>query len=343
MTSFLKNAWYAAAWAAEVERGNLFVRTLLGEQVLMYRKSDGTPVAIANRCPHRFAPLSMGRLIGDSVQCRYHGLRFDERGQCIHNPVGDGRIPRRASVRSYAVIERYELLWIWMGESAPDVSLLPNFDERFCGSRYPLRLVSKDNYLHLRANYLLIVDNLLDISHIPTIHETSLKERYPEINRAQIGVRPEKRRVEVSFKICGTPSLLHGTLVDQWIDVVWDAPGLVTFTSGEVAVGHEPAADLNDFAVHLITPETEQSAHYFYFVLLTAPAGSATNEEETRRLVHRIFKDEDGPIFEACQSMMGSAELLSLKPLFLNGDKAAAAARKTLAELIRQEAGEVPR
>jgi len=72
----LKDHWYVAAWAHEVTRG-LLARRLLGEPVVLYRSTAGDPVALEDRCLHRRAPLSLGRVVGDEVECGYHGLRYD--------------------------------------------------------------------------------------------------------------------------------------------------------------------------------------------------------------------------------------------------------------------------
>ena len=113
---FVYNAWYIAAWASEVERQPLH-RTLLDEAIVLYRKRDGGAVALEDACPHRKLPLSMGTLKGDLIQCGYHGLEFDCTGQCVHIP-GQREISQRAKVRSYPVVERWGLLWLWMGEAA---------------------------------------------------------------------------------------------------------------------------------------------------------------------------------------------------------------------------------
>jgi vanillate O-demethylase monooxygenase subunit len=124
---FLKNCWYVAAWAKDVGR-ELLGRTYLSESVCLYRKEDGTPVAIGDRCPHRFAPLHLGQLKGDVVECPYHGLQFDCSGKCSHNPHGDGKIPAAAKVRQYTLAERHSLLWIWMGDpERADAALIPDY------------------------------------------------------------------------------------------------------------------------------------------------------------------------------------------------------------------------
>ncbi|HVI62767.1 MAG TPA: Rieske 2Fe-2S domain-containing protein, partial [Bradyrhizobium sp.] len=85
--TYLRNAWYVAAWSDDLADGQLLSRTILKEPVVLFRKSDGHLAALQDRCPHRFAPLHMGKIIdGDRVQCPYHGLEFDSSGACVLNP-----------------------------------------------------------------------------------------------------------------------------------------------------------------------------------------------------------------------------------------------------------------
>jgi len=125
---FLKNCWYAAAWSEELGDA-LFVQTLLGEPIVMFRKSDGCIAALLDRCPHRFAPLSLGeRLAEDVVQCRYHGLAFGADGRCVRNPHSVSKAASGAiRVRTYPVEERHSIVWIWMGDGKPDAGLIPDF------------------------------------------------------------------------------------------------------------------------------------------------------------------------------------------------------------------------
>src|SRR6516162_6314294 len=113
---FLRNYWYVAAYDHEIGRRPLG-RIILGEPIVFYRLEDGTPVALEDRCAHRHLPLSMGTLVGNVLQCHYHGLRYDKTGTCVRVP-GQDTIPRSARVKSYPVVERYHWLWIWMGDPA---------------------------------------------------------------------------------------------------------------------------------------------------------------------------------------------------------------------------------
>ncbi|HEY0518001.1 MAG TPA: Rieske 2Fe-2S domain-containing protein, partial [Ilumatobacteraceae bacterium] len=113
---FLRNAWYVAVWEREIAEAPYAV-TVLGEHVAIYRAASGAYGALADACPHRKVPLSMGRVHGDDVECGYHGLVFDSSGACVRAP-GHDRPPVGACVRAYPVVARYGLVWIWMGEPA---------------------------------------------------------------------------------------------------------------------------------------------------------------------------------------------------------------------------------
>ncbi|MGJ3507649.1 Rieske 2Fe-2S domain-containing protein [Enemella sp. A6] len=166
---FPKNAWYVAAFAEEVTTRPMH-RLLVDADVVLYRTADGTPVALMDRCPHRGYPLSEGGVtVGDNIQCQYHGLQFGPDGHCRVVPSGDRR-PERIRVRSYPLVERYELLWIWVGDpEACDPDLIPDYGVYGYGAEgmhYKTGIK-----LEIEANYLLQIDNLLDATHITYLHE----------------------------------------------------------------------------------------------------------------------------------------------------------------------------
>ena len=168
MSNFLRNAWYVAALSPDVDRTLKPVR-LLSEAIVLYRTQDGKPVALEDACPHRKLPLSMGRLKGDAVECGYHGLTFDGSGACI-DAATQQRIPPFARVRSYPVRDKYGLLWIWMGE--PEQATRQEiFDIEHFGN--PAWHTSAGDRLLCGCNYLWLVDNLLDPSHVAWVHRTS--------------------------------------------------------------------------------------------------------------------------------------------------------------------------
>jgi vanillate O-demethylase monooxygenase subunit len=178
---FLRNAWYVAARSADVGE-DLATRRILGEQVVLYRKESGEPVALEDACPHRKLPLSMGRRAGDVVVCGYHGLTFDPTGRCIASPT-QSRIPPGAKVRSYPIADKWGMLWIWMGEPAQaDVSeivAIESFDDRSWG-------LSSGGPMTCACNYLYLADNLLDPTHVAFVHQTSFAGAGTEETAVQV-------------------------------------------------------------------------------------------------------------------------------------------------------------
>ena len=165
---FIRNAWYVGAWDYEVGR-KMLRRTILNEPVVLYRRQDGVPVALEDRCIHRNAPLSEGQLLGDNVQCPYHGLQFDETGNVVCIP-SQTKIPKEAKIKKYPVIERYHWVWVWMG---PPELADPQLIESFHWMDSPGWGFGGDRF-YLEANYQLLVDNLLDTTHLTFVHPTTL-------------------------------------------------------------------------------------------------------------------------------------------------------------------------
>ncbi|WP_342245156.1 aromatic ring-hydroxylating dioxygenase subunit alpha [Pseudomonas sp. OTU5201] len=340
--NFLNNAWYVAAWDDEVKPGELFARTLLNESVLFFRDKAGKVQAIHNRCPHRFAPLSMGKLCGSHVQCAYHGLEFDGSGACIRNPHGEGAIPRAAKVRSYPVAEKYSVIWIWMGDAvAADEALIPDF-----GCMDPSRAYVAKRYLHARANYVLESDNILDLSHIQYLHPGTLGSS--DVSRAITRVEQQGDTVwsyrqtvaeimpDFLYAAMGIP---HGTSVDRWIDVRWDAPANMLLIAGAVPTGRPRAEGRETPLPHLFTPETETTTHYWFSFPIPREMGELGEQiaEQQVSALNLPFSTEDLPMLEAQQRMIGDADFWSLKPILLPGDAAAVRARRVLDKLIADE------
>ena len=165
---FLRNAWYVVAQSSAIEH-SLQSLKILGEDIAFYRDSKGRPVALEDACPHRKLPLSMGQLQGDVVQCGYHGLTFDCSGRCVDAPT-QSVIPKKAVVRSYPLVEKYKLLWIWMGDPAlADENKLLNISD-YDNPNWGL---TDGGMLQCQCHYLYLMDNLLDPSHVAWVHATS--------------------------------------------------------------------------------------------------------------------------------------------------------------------------
>lgn len=157
-----------AGWSDELGE-QLLSRRMFDQPIVLYRKADGTVAALADRCPHRFAPLSLGTRMGDSVQCGYHGLAFDSTGQCVHHPFSD-KIPAAAKVQSWAVVERHDIIWLWGGDPVnADQALIPDFS--MITNSGTVKAVH--GYTLIEAPYEFATDNLMDLSHIEFVHKGS--------------------------------------------------------------------------------------------------------------------------------------------------------------------------
>lgn len=346
--TFLRNAWYCVGYPEELANSATKALTVLGEPLLLYRLSDGTVTALHDRCPHRFAPLSKGKIVDDQVQCPYHGLRFDSTGRCTHNPHGSGVISPAACVRSYPVLERHALVWVWMGDAAKaDPAVLPDFsdiEERPGWAR-------AQGYLRTPANYELIIDNLLDLTHVRYLHPMlggiEGERREPE----RIETRLEQRgdSVVAIFQTYqeGSSPLVYllwekgppPELVDARANMRWDAPALLLLDNGFTPAGRPREEGCSLPSAHLLTPETETSTHYFWVVARDSHVENPETSEQLAFVASEIFSNEDSPMLQACQQNMGgTTDLMSLNPVMLQTDASALRARRLLKVRLQAEA-----
>jgi len=162
-----RNQWYVAALSQEVTRGMLS-RRILDDPIVFFRTQDGSPVGLADRCPHRGVPLSMGVIKDDVIRCAYHGFEFGKTGVC-HRVPSQSRIDSQLAVRSYPLREIGPYIWIWMGDPAQaDESLLP--DQFELGITRPGWRITPILVMEMGCNYQLLHENLLDVSHISFLH-----------------------------------------------------------------------------------------------------------------------------------------------------------------------------
>ncbi|MCP3878570.1 MAG: Rieske 2Fe-2S domain-containing protein, partial [Sulfitobacter sp.] len=167
--SFVRNAWYVAGWSTDFG-DELVPLTLLAQNLVAYRTSDGQIAVLEDRCPHRLLPLSKGKRIGDTIQCGYHGMTFGADGACVRVP-GQSNLPKSAYVDSYPVLERHDIVFIWMGDAdKADPALAFDLPELGQEGWH----VHHGDKLHIRANYLNVAENLVDPAHVSFVHPTTL-------------------------------------------------------------------------------------------------------------------------------------------------------------------------
>lgn len=336
---FLRNYWYVAAYDHEVDRRPLG-RIVLGEPIVFYRLEDGTSVALEDRCAHRHLPLSMGKLVGDTLQCHYHGLRYDKTGTCVRVP-GQDMIPRSARVKNYPVVERYHWLWIWMGDPAladPDkITDFHWFDDPSWGA--------KGQYLHVQANWQLIVDNLLDLTHLAFVHETTIGNS-ALVDQAAVKVARNQENVVVTRWIIDAPApptfvkVGHfSTNVDRWQIIDFLPPAFLRLDVGATPTGTgapegRRVDGISMRNLNAITPETESTSHYFWG---QAHDFDVDNRQTTDMITDQIRTAflEDVAVFEAQQRNL---QMIPNPPQTdINADTGVIQARRILDRLSKDE------
>jgi vanillate O-demethylase monooxygenase subunit len=340
--SYLKNAWYVSALSTEVGPVELFHRKIMDVSVLIYRKQDGTAVAMQDRCPHRFAPLHLGKRDGDQVVCLYHALRFDCSGKCTHNPHGQGIIPKAAVVTTFPIEERYGLLWIWMGDRPADIGKLPDFGPLAEGSPNGVGYT----YMHMKAHYELIIDNVMDLSHIDHVHGEIITTR-GKLSPKVPTIKETERSVSARWEWAQTPALLiFADFLPQpkeearhFFDITWTPPANIQLSVG--AKQDEGVLDLDacigQYDLHTTTPESENSTHYFFVTRRNHLVDDASYNDIKIKAMHAAFENEDGPIINAVHQEMGTSDFFSLKPVLMSNDVAPVKVRRLLAKLIGEE------
>lgn len=341
--TYLMNSWYCAGWSSELDEKPIG-RTLLERPIVVYRGVDGQPAALTGRCPHRFAPLAKGRVIGDNIMCPYHGLLFNRSGACIHNPHGDGIVPPNAKVASYPLEEKNGAIWIWLGEpDLADPALISDTDW----------LVSSDyatvsGYLRVNANYQLVTDNLLDLTHAPFLHSATVGGDPKQSIGAKMDFNFRTAPGDVIHSDYIIREMAHPTpqMLPLWgerpgdfrAEMRWQPATTLELDIRMSPIGAPKTEGVHVPSLHYLVPENETVTHYFFAMGRNV---AIEDEEQTRMMGHfarLAFEQEDEPMIRDCQELMGTTDLFSLKPVILQSDIAGVQARRLLAKLIRSEA-----
>ena len=336
--TFLRNQWYAAAYSGEV-RDQPLGRKICNEDVVLFRDETGAVRILADRCPHRLAPLSRGKMIAGDIECPYHGLRFNGSGTCTLIP-SQRNIPRGLNAQAYPVVEKFNLIFIWIGDAAKaDPSLLPDWSPHSSPE-----WTTVYGYHHVKANYLLLIDNLLDLTHLAFVHATTLGASGPSdwLEQQEVWTEGEIVRTQRIMRGVAPSGLVKATkrFVDGRIDrfqtsAFW-LPSYVLVSLGAEVAG---TRDEMEFPHHIvpnsITPETETTTHYFWSTARRYALGDA----DISKLFYDVTKnafDEDEAMIEAQQRMI-SSDPRNTPLANLDGDAASVAARRLIARRLQRE------
>ena len=334
---FLRQHWYVAALSSEVGEQPLS-RMILGEYVAMFRDSAGGVVALADRCPHRGYPLSLGRVVDDQLVCGYHGFTFDCSGECVAVP-GQDRIPSRLNVRSYPIVEQGCWVWIWMGHGEADYDALP----------VTPWLNDQDNWsvvcgaVKINGAFDLLVDNLLDLSHETYLHSGSIGTPEVASTPIEVEVDDDNRVVHVYRHMSGVecPPFYARTTglegrVDRWQDIDYHAPGYYQLNSRIAEVGRPPLPDgADDHAFHMkifygLTPSTETSVWDFWALARDFCVGETDIDVFLAKMQAGVVQ-EDVDALNILQRR--AADYPEVSEVSIKIDRGALAARRILKEM----------
>jgi phenylpropionate dioxygenase-like ring-hydroxylating dioxygenase large terminal subunit len=342
---YARNHWYAAGVSSELDAGML-ARTILDEPIVMYRTTDGQVVALEDRCSHRNVPLSLGKHVGDAVQCPYHGLEFGAGGACTKIPRVEGAPSPTFAIRAYPAVERDQYIWLWTGDPAlADPALIPDYSwhsqEGWAGTVW-LKTV--------KASYVFNNDNLLDLSHVEFVHPTTLAtdrfanavaatevhEKHIDIFRTMLGFDPddpEATRYAPDREFGGSYK------VDSLSHVRFIAPSSfwLHHTLRRSGCEDDPNAKIDRFGGPN-TPETASSYHHFMSVYRNYALDDQAMTAHLVNLVNTAFA-EDEVMMVKQQERVDAGTYQPVKPFYV--DKGALAGAKMLERLIERERGGV--
>ena len=336
--SFLRNRWYVAALSTEVSSAPL-ARTLLNSPMVLYRDTKGAAIVLEDRCVHRQAPLSLGEVIGDHLQCGYHGFTYDRTGACIRVP-SQAQIPPGACVRAYPVIEKQGFVHVWPGDPA----------QAECQAPFDFPSIDRDGWncryasLRGRFDYRLLIDNLMDLTHLAFTHKKTIGAGgVAEQGRARTERDGDRVRVTRLMDDIA-PAPVHVEVigyegnVDRWQIIEFNPPCHIALDVGNARAGrggHDAAPGdklIDRRTLHMATPETETTTLYFW--VSTYPSNSMTPAQE-QIIYDRTMDvlDEDVAMIEGQQNRLTGAVPI----VDINEDAGQIATRQALARLIAAE------
>jgi phenylpropionate dioxygenase-like ring-hydroxylating dioxygenase large terminal subunit len=337
MAPLIFNAWYVIALDEQVDRTLKSIK-VLGQPLVYYRAEDGRPVVLDDRCLHRRFPLSKGQLKGDSVQCGYHGFTYDRTGQCIWAPgvpltaQGEAKLP--FGVRAYPCAQQGPWLWVWMGKpelADPATIPLPHVEPGHSLTGYKMN----------PANYMMLIENLLDLSHLHFLHDAADLEHAGTVPRDApsdsngIGWIKTVERTEQ-----GVIAVNHGgdpkQLVRQEQTSIQYGPSLLFWTSLLTAFPGDPPAKPGLLSIaHALTPLDERNTHQFFWLITSDPYVIPT--EAVQNIIENVVFQQDVEAVSDIQANVNEDRRPGRIEVSMTGDRWGIKMRKMLKELKARE------
>lgn len=338
--NYPRNMWWVAARSDEITDQPL-ARWLLELPIVLYRTEDGTPVALDDRCPHRWAPLSQGRVEGEQIVCPYHGLRFGTDGICQHIPTQD-TIPDTARVTSYPLRESGAFVWIWMGDPAEIDNHEPPVDMSYTTDPDWSVILG---YYEVAANWILIRENVMDLTHIAHLHSDTFKQDDWN-NPPTVSKDGDVVMYEQEFDLAPlSPLFCHAMGLSETKPVKRVQKGTmaslaVSFSDWMV---HDPDPDpgaRSDFLMrgcHIVTPAERGHTHYYWGAAFDIADVSEDLQEQSRTGVVAAF-DQDKKLLETMQMQIRKDPRQANYPeVMMVADGAGMRARRVLLKKLAAE------
>lgn len=349
MNGYPRSAWYMAGWDRQFPAAEPRGEKILGEPIVLYRTGERRMVALEDRCVHRLAPLSLGRCEGANLRCMYHGLLYAPDGRCVALP-GQSVVPSVARVRAYPVVEKWGVVWVWMGDPArADDALIPEF-KGYTHADWAM----EPGQIDYQASAKLIHDNLLDLSHVAYVHASSFGGGNAAASNKWIdadmnvetlarGVRVARWMEEVPLTPAGGLNAIADTgPADMYTCYEFLVPGIFIQFTGRYPAGTyrrvggalpDAPSMFSSFTCQAVTPLTAQTSRYFF--AFGPESRHASQKEFFAKLGVRAF-EEDRRMIEAQQGVIDSTASPRMLPMAM--DKAVRRYELLVERLIRDEA-----
>lgn len=338
---FVRNAWYIAAWPEELADG-FVARTIMNQPLVIFRDAEGKVAALEDRCCHRGAPLSRGWMTEKGLQCGYHGLTFNGAGKCIEIP-GQETVPTSAEVRTFPIVERQQCLWIWMGDPArADESTIVDYPFHDQPEKWP----HKKATFPIAANYMMMIDNLMDLTHLAFVHRNTIggspnahAAAELTVEQTPTGCHYERWMIDSPTPPTYVKAVGFKGNIDRWHKFTYIAPSTVIQNNGAIDVGkgareNQDQPGLHFQILHHATPETETSFHYFWSVANGYRQDEPAATEQLYTESYPTFL-EDKTIMEVQQQRVDLDPTRRL--VSIHADKALYTARKALHAMLEAE------
>lgn len=334
------DCWWVATTSDKVGSEPLAL-WMLEKPVVLYRKRDGSVVALDDRCPHRWAPLSSGKVVDDNIQCGYHGFTFDASGSCVRIP-SQPRIPSNCRVHAYPVVERPPFVWVWMGDPANATDGPPSLEAEWPADP---GFSSWSGETLVDGNYMLLKENVLDLTHFGYVHATTFKildwVEPPKVSTTETTVTYRQEFIGCNLppmfaRVTGIPMekkvnrYNYGSYISPALNVA-----ALDIEDPKPAPGAR--SQFRFRVIHVTTPESPTRFRYMWFGGFDIPEMDAGDLEYCKTLTEAGFAEDKAIIQAVHNNIMRDPRHLDYPEIIAVTDQAAIQARRKLAAQLMAE------